>query len=344
MGWLWGLFTSWTFVLVLVAGCFPLWLLSFRRRPVYVPTDGLVSGVVGRMGTGKSLFLVTTVLLPYCRALVRGGGRVRGLSGRPMVRVVTNFHFDPPEALAAVDRQVVEPVDGLSVFSVLLELAETIGLVEGPWKDANGKLHPWTEEPPPGVRRLPAINGLVILDELHLFCSASDVSVAVDASYFFTMARKLNCEVWWASQSEMKVHKRIRDESSELWLCARLGGIAAALTPGWHVARSYDTPQQLDKARAAAGLHSSRIKPPAPTAKRAYRGSKRVFSFYNSFDLLLPDDRRTARTVSVAGKVASSYRSSANAASPDVRMRNAGAANPGASMIGDVTSCAIDSN
>jgi len=341
---LWGLFTSWTFVLVLVVAAVPLWLLSFRRRPLYVPTDGLVSGVVGRMGTGKSLFLVTTVLLPYCRALVRGGGRVRGLSGRPMVRVVTNFHFDPPPDLSGVERRVVEPAEGLSVFSVLLKLSEEIGATEGPWKDEHGKLHPWTEEPPPGVGRLPAINGLVILDELHLFCSASDVTVAADASYFFTMARKLNCEVWWASQSEMKVHKRIRDESSELWLCARLGGIAAALVPGWHVARSYDTPQQLDKARAAAGLHSSRVKPPAPTAKRAYRGNRRVFSFYNSFDLLLPDDRRTARTVSVAGEVASAYRTSQRPVSAPARMRNARAANPGVSLIGDVTSNAVDTN
>jgi len=326
MGMLWGLLTSWTFVLVLVVGALFLWLLTFRRRVLYVPTDGLVSGVVGRMGTGKSLFLVTTVLLPYCRALVAGGvwrdsegikhaGRVDGLSGRPMVRVVTNFLFDPPEALAGIDRRVVEPEPGLSVFSALLKVAESIGETEGPWKDDRGKLHPWTEKPPAGVRRLPAINGLVILDELHLFCSASDVTVAADASYFFTMARKLNCEVWWASQSEMKVHKRIRDESSELWLCARLGGIVAALAPGWHVARSYETPQQIDKARAAAGLSGGRVKPPVPTAKRAYRGNRRVFSFYNSFDLLLPDDRRTARTVSVAGDVASRYRVTHNATS-----------------------------
>jgi len=313
VGGLWSLFTSWGFVLLLVVLGVPVYLAQYRRKPLYLPTDGLVSGVVGRMGTGKSLFLVTTVLIPYCRALVAGGGRTASLSGRPMVRVITNFHFDPPSAFRSVDRVVVEPEPGLSIFSVLLKLSEQIGLTEGPWKDSSGKLHLWTEEPPPGVRRLPALNGVVILDELHLFCSASDVTVAADASYFFTMARKLNCEVWWASQHEMKVHKRIRDESGVLWLCARLGGIVAAVFPGWHVARCFDTPQQIDKARAAVGITNGRVKPPVPSDKRAYRGSRRVFDWYNSFDLLLPDDRNAARSVSVAGAVASRYRVSHNA-------------------------------
>lgn len=305
--------------MLLMLGVFGV--LNGLTNKIYRPVDGLVQGVVGRMGSGKSLFVVSRVLLPFCSAVSKRGGSIPSTTGRPMRRAITNFRFDPGEGVECEIRNV-QPTHEVSIFRSLLDLADEIGAVEGPWLDDKGVMHPGTDPIPDDAEsrplygdtwsyeRQPILNGLVVLDELHFFANSNAVALGNEASYFISMARKLNAEVWWCSQHEMKVHKRIRDESSSLWLAGKLNGFL-----GWfadigapiHVCREYHSPALLTQARDAAGTSRA----PRASDKRVYRFTKRTLHFYNSFELLMADPdpsvvRRAARRRSVGPNGASS--------------------------------------
>lgn len=255
----------------------------------YVFEDGLVSGVVGRMGSGKSLFIVSRVLLPFCRALSRKG-YLMSSTERPVVRVVANFRFDP--GMPNVEVRTVMPSETEGVFTALRRLAEQIGDVEGPWRDAEGVLHNGRNargirELPEGCKREPILNALVVLDEMHLFAGSSKLALSDDTSYVISMARKYNCELWWASQHEMKVHKRLRDESSVLWLAGKVSGFLGFFVgERRHVARCFVSAAQVEKARAGTP------NPPRSIERRFYRYTPKVGRFFNSFELLVPDPSR----------------------------------------------------
>lgn len=306
-----GVALTWWVCAALVLLAFVFGGLNALTNRVYVPTDGVVQGVVGRMGSGKSLLIVSRILLPYCQTLAKRGF-LRSASERPMVRAITNFRFKPGNG---VEVRTVSPGAATSIFRSLIDLATELGAVEGPWFDEDGVMHegrdPWTgeiaempdREPvefEPGKWawvRQPILNGLVVLDELHLFANSSQMSLGTDASFFISMARKYNCEVWWASQHEMKVHKRIRDESSYIWLASKVSGVVAMMTvSGWHVARQYISPAQVELARRTAGTGRT----PKCEDKRVYRFTPSVRSFYNSFELIVPDPAPVGRAGVVA--------------------------------------------
>lgn len=284
------------FALIVLALVFGGLNALLNRR--YVFEDGLVSGVVGRMGSGKSLFIVQRVLLPFCRALSRGKGVVWSSTQRPVRRVVTNFRFDP--GLPHVDVVNVSPTHEDSIFRQVIELAERLGSIEGPWYDESGILQDGRKSPPdlPPVElasgkvayvRQPILNALVVLDEMHLFAPSSKVAMDHDASYVISMARKYNSEIWWASQHEMKVNKRLRDESSVLWLAGKFTGFASFfIGSGWHMARCYVSSAQVERARNAVGGDSKQ----RARDRRIYRYSKRAGKLYNSFELIVPDPVR----------------------------------------------------
>lgn len=292
----------WWLVIGLVAIAAVIGLANGALNRIYRPVDGLVQGVVGRMGSGKSLLIVQRVLLPYCRGLGKRG-RVLSMSGRPMVRAVTNFRFDPLIKGVEIRNVAPDPESGRSIFGSLIALAEEIGATEGPWYDQNGVLHDGSELCPPldpvplsGGRvayvRQPILNALVVLDEMHLFANSSKLALGDEASWIISMARKLNCELWWASQHEMKVHKRLRDESSSIWLAGKLSGFAAIfLGSGWHVAREYHSPALVERARNALGTAGA----PRAADRRIYRFTKATKRFYNSFELLIPDPPASQR-------------------------------------------------
>lgn len=289
--------------LLLVAGL--LGLANGALNRVYRPVDGLVQGVVGRMGSGKSLLIVMRILLPYCKGLGKRG-YVTSDSFRPMVRAVTNFRFDPGMSGVEVRTVAPNPETGVSIFGALIALAHELGAVEGPWYDSKGRLQDGRDgrtgriRPMPDIEphevpgepgkwayvRQPIINGVVVLDEMHLFANSSKLALGDEASWLISMARKLNMEMWWASQHEMKIHKRLRDESSSLWLAAKLSGIAAFMIGGgWHVAREYHSPALVERARNSLGTSSA----PKSSDRRIYRFTKKSKQFYNSFELLIPD-------------------------------------------------------
>lgn len=291
--------------MVVLTGVFGAMNALLGRR--YMPEDGMVQGVVGRMGSGKSLFIVSRVLLPFCRAMSKRGYVLTASTQRRMTRVVTNFRFD--SGLRNVEVVTVCPTEDTSIFSELIALAHRIGAEEGPWFDLDGVLRDGRDPIPDGVepvvgaggtiayQRRPIINGLVVLDELHLYAGSGNIAVGEEASWLFSMARKLNAEIWWCSQHEMKVHKRIRDESSSIWLAAKLNGLVGFFVSGWHVAREYHSPQLVERARAAAGDKGA----PRSDQRRFYRFSKRTKRFYNSFELLQADPPRSRRGPRVSG-------------------------------------------
>lgn len=269
--------------------------LTNRR---YVFEDGMVHGVVGRMGSGKSLFLVQRVLIPFCRRLSKRGV-IYSTTERPVRRVVTNFKFDP--RMPNVEVLNVQPTATTNIFEELIALSERIGATEGPWYDENGVLidgrRPLPDREPVVLRsgkvafvRQPILNALVILDEMHFFMESSKISMDKAAGYAISMARKWNVEMWWASQHEMKVHKRLRDESSVLWLCGKVVGLPAFfLGERWHLARQYQSAALVERTRQA-GLGGRDA--PRSLERRFYRYTRKVGQVYNSFELLVPNPGR----------------------------------------------------
>lgn len=273
--------------------------LSALTNRKYVFEDGLVHGVVGRMGSGKSLFIVQRVLMPFCRRLSKKGV-IYSTTERPVRRVITNFKFDP--RLPNVEVLNVEPTNDSNIFEQLIRLSERLGEQEGPWYDEDGVLQdgrrpiPEGAEPVPCIGgktayvRQPILNALVIFDEMHFFMASSKIAVGDSAGYAFSMARKWNSEIWWCSQHEMKVHKRLRDESSFLWLAGKLSGPASwVLGDRWHICRQYSSAALVEKARQAG---QSGKDAPRSNERRFYRYTKAVGRVYNSFELLVPDPSR----------------------------------------------------
>lgn len=261
----------------------------------YVFTDGLVSGVVGRMGSGKSLFMVLRVLIPFCRTLSKRGV-VYSATNRPVRRVITNFKFDP--GMPNVEVRTVQPTAEVNIFGQLIRLADEIGAVEGPWLDADGVLQDGRKVPPEGVRREPILNALVMLDEMHFFMESSKMTVDADAGFVISMARKYNAEIWWASQHEMKVHKRLRDESSVIWLAGKFSGFASFFVgDGLHVARCYASSAQVERARQATQ------QAPRSIERRFYRWRRKHTRLFNSFELLVPNaSRRSEAARAMVGR------------------------------------------
>src|SRR4051812_42307861 len=121
--------------LVLLFGVFSLLHALTNRKYVFV--DGVIHGVVGRMGSGKSLFTVLRVLLPFCRGLSRRGV-VYSKTRRPVRRVVCNFRFNP--GLPNVEVRTVQPSPELTIWGCIRALATELGNAEGPWYNADGEL------------------------------------------------------------------------------------------------------------------------------------------------------------------------------------------------------------
>lgn len=288
-------FSTWYLVAGLGGVCLVFGCMSALLNRQYVFRDGIINGVVGQMGSGKSLFMVQRVIIPFCRSLAKKG-TVTSSTGRPVRRIICNFRIDPVEAGFVrkngepIEVVLVQPTEDEPIFAVVRRLAAEIGALEGPWTHpVTGRLiqPTWSNEIPAGyedvlagVEREPILNGLVALDEMHLFTPSEKMSMDADARYVTSMARKLNAELWWVSQHEMKVHKRLRDDSEMIWRAGKLQGPLTALVgSGWFAAQAFHT---MDVRRPTAKAIDRRI----------YRYTKRVGRVYDSFALLLPDPVR----------------------------------------------------
>lgn len=218
--------------------------------------SGRIEGVIGVMGSGKSLFAVTKIILPAARSMSKKRGLYCGHTGRKVERIITNFEMDLPYP----DVEVVY-LNGSRIFDHLLELA-------GEWSEWNERKEVFE----------PKLHALVIIDEAHLFMPSAKLKLATKAAYVFSMARKMNAEIWWITQNEMKIHKRLRDDTSMIWRVGRSASLWTLITgpSKWFTARGYE-PEKLHRLNSA------------PHDQRRYRLSKAAIACYNSFELIVPD-------------------------------------------------------
>lgn len=276
-------------------------MLSTSRS--YRIIDGRVSGVVGRMGTGKSLFVVSRVLVPVMRSL-RNGRTPLSSTGRPIRRIITNSALAPPwpgievvQLVASDDTGIWDQLKALSFeFAVPADLSQCDSVDQ-----AECTMHPYKREGDDGEtaardldtrvatnclvdRRVECweqrLDALVWLDEMHLFASSDRMKTSVACRWVTSMLRKLNAEMWWASQSEMKVHKRLRDDSESIWQVGRYRGLwVAVVGTNLFRARAFDS--------ALLGRATAK-----PFDTKWYRFSRRKKKLYNSFQVIVPDPDR----------------------------------------------------
>lgn len=205
--------------------------------------SGSVQGVIGKMGSGKSLFVVTRVILPAARAMSSKRGLRCSHTGRPVTKIITNFEMELP-----YDVEIVT-LDGSRLWDHLVDLC-----VQG------------------------RLDALVIVDEAHLYLPSAKMKMAQKAAWVCSMARKLNAEIWWVSQNEMKIHKRLRDDSQLIWKVQRSAAWYTLITgpSSWFVARAFE-PERI---RSVGGQ---------PEDQRRYRMTKQALAAYDSFELIVPD-------------------------------------------------------
>jgi hypothetical protein len=228
---------------VLMAG------LSALTSRGYGFVSGRLQGVIGLMGSGKSMYVVCRVILPAAKALASKKGLACRHSGRPVKRLITNFSVSLPESIR--DRVEVVVLDGNRVWDHLLEIA------------ADNEMQ---------------LDAIVIIDECHLYLPSAKAQVAKKAAYVTSMLRKMNAELWWITQSEMKVHKRLRDDTQVIWKVARSSGYITLITGAskWFTAQAF-TAETL-------GRSSAKV-----IDQRRYRISNAAISAYDSFELIVPD-------------------------------------------------------
>lgn len=167
-------------VLLVVAGMIRIALFIATLGPPSV-REGWTTGVVGRMGQGKSLYCMTIAH----RHLKSGG------------TVVCNFRVDDSQLAGTV----VEFRGWVPLLEVLVER------LEGAPRGEGGR---------PDVR--PA---LVLLDEAHLYAPASGQVLPEVARWILSHLRKLRCELMWCSQHEDRVSVGLRQQTAELVLVKR---------------------------------------------------------------------------------------------------------------------------
>lgn len=240
-------------------------LLVFTGR-TYRFESGRVAGVVGRMGSGKSLFVVSCVLLPVARALVSRRGLYCDHTGRQVQRIVTNFSCNLP--FPGVELVALNAGHG-PLFSQLVST------------DCD---HETAADHVRDCYRYR--DALVVLDELHMFLPGGRSKIEPDAAYFLSMARKLNCEVWWITQSVMKVHKRLRDDTQDVWTVRRRMSFSSVFTgkPSRRFRAFMYAPELMSQDGTTAKRSVER-----PLDVRSYRLTPEVLDVYGSFDLIVPD-------------------------------------------------------
>lgn len=162
-------------LLIVFAGIMRLVLVLFTGGMPAV-REGWISGVIGRMGQGKSLYVMT-----LARRHLRYGGTV-----------ISNFRIDT----TVTGGNWVEFRGWVPLLESLVER------LEGAPRDARGR---------PDVQ--PA---LVLLDEAHLYAPANGMVLPDVARWILSHLRKLRAEMMWCTQHESRVASALREQTSEL--------------------------------------------------------------------------------------------------------------------------------
>lgn len=236
--------------------CVVFGALSALTSRTYKFRGGMIQGVTGQMGSGKSLLVVARVLLPVAKGIARKHGLFCATTQRRVRRIIANFEVDLP-----YDGVPVVLLRGEDLWDHLLELATDFGTA--------GR---------------PALDAVIIIDEAHLYVTSDKMKLSPKARYVCSMLRKLNAELWWVSQHPEQLHVALRRHTSMCWTVhqsAALWTLFTGAASKWHVGVAWPMKN------GAARLGGVGIKP-LQTVR--YRRSKRVMAAYNSFDLIVPAD------------------------------------------------------
>lgn len=244
------------FAAVLLCSSVLLMWLGHRRFRFY---SGIVHGVTGDLGGGKSAFTVGKFLVPGARAIASRRGLWCSHTGRPVNRVITNFEFNP-EVYGIHDLEVIqlEPHPTLSVWEQIV----SHGYIE---TDKNGK---------PSIR----IDALIAVDEMALFAPSDAKRIDPICKAFLVHLRKFNCQLMWIAQDHMLVHKRVRSFSQRVWYISEGDNGLMGMLPGrWFRARSWKG-SQIDKREMYD-----------PIDVRGVKLTRKLMSAYDSFETITDD-------------------------------------------------------
>lgn len=239
-------------VAVLVVGGL-LTFASGRRVRFY---SGIIHGITGELGGGKSYFVVSKILAPAARQIASRRGLWCEHSNRRVRRIITNFTFRP-EAFG---------INGCEVVQLHPRPDATI------WEQLAGLATPQ----PDGSFTLDAI---VAIDEMSLFAPSDEHRLDPVAKAIAVHIRKMNAALYWLAQDHMQVHKRVRALSHRIWFVRNGESARWMFLPGrWFTASAWK----------AAQVESNGPRP-EPIEKRAVRATKRGFRAYESFEVITDD-------------------------------------------------------
>lgn len=233
--------------------------VSALTSRTYKFRGGMIQGVTGQMGSGKSLLVVARVLLPAAKAMSRKHGLWCATTQRRVRRIIANFEVD----LGYPGVEVVQ-LRGGDLWDHLLELADEFQQLS-----PRGQLEA-------------RLDALIVIDEAHLYVSSDKMKLSPKARYVCSMLRKLNAELWWVSQHPEQMHVALRRHTSMCWTVhqsAALWTLFTGAASKWHIGVSWP----MRNGAAQLGKGGSK---PLQTVR--YRRSKRVMDAYNSFALIVP--------------------------------------------------------
>lgn len=238
-------------VLVLVSGALLL-ALARRRFRFY---SGIIHGITGDLGGGKSAFACRAFAVPAAKAISSWRGLVCEHTNRRVTQIITNFEFYPEVyGIHDVPVRVLKPKPGVTIWHQIASCGY------------------FTET---GDVR---VDALVILDEFALECPSDSHKMDEFAKALTVHLRKWNIQLAWIAQDHMLVHKRMRSFSQRVWHLTNADRGLHGLLPGrWFLARAWKGSSMDSTSRAAWG---------EPLDQRAIRLTKKLRHTYNTFETI----------------------------------------------------------
>lgn len=234
-------------------------VIASKSSSVATGGSGKVVGVIGKMGSGKTVFAVR---MAYRRML-------RGANVRTNFTMNFPIHHTSPcppkcdkkRRCVCARKKIMKTSDGVKYK------APCFCQVKKRW----ALFHGWME--------LAALkDAVVIVDEAHLMAPSHDYHAIPEiARWKMSMARKFRLDVYWISQNEKKVSASLRNDTNTIYVCKSwLQGWGRAGAPMIFSAKGYEA-EKLNR----RDQHSDR---------KAYFFRLLVGELYDSLEVMRSDE------------------------------------------------------